>query len=74
MLTIIIIVASIWLSVKLIWFGLKTAWRIAGIVAAFLLVAVAIPVFILCLLFGTGVVLLVAIMLLSAIGIILVSG
>ena len=74
MFELIIIVASIWLSIKVIWFGLKITWRITKIVAVILLAAVAVPVFLPCLLFGTGVVLLLAIMLIGAIGIILVSG
>lgn len=61
---ILVVIAFIWLFIKVIGFLLKATWGLAKIVATILLV-VALPVLILCLIFASGLVLLIPVVLVA---------
>lgn len=65
MFELLILVLFIWLTIKVIALGLKLAWGLTKVIASLLLV-IALPALFGCLLFASGVVLLLPIALLSA--------
>ncbi len=65
MFALLIFVLFIWLTIKVIALGLKLAWGLTKVIASLLLV-IALPTLFGCLLFASGVVLLLPIALLSA--------
>ena len=69
MFELIVIILFIWLSIKAISLAIRLTWGAAKIVASLLMV-IALPVFIGCILFASGVILLIPILLIAvAIGI-----
>lgn len=69
MLDLIVIVLFIWLSIKAVGLTLKITWGIAKILASMLIV-IALPALIVCIVFASGIILLAPVLLLAvAIGI-----